>query len=177
MLIGKTNRSKNGFTLIEVILYVGIIAYLMTSLVQFTINLFTVKNKSGVQQEVGSALLFVSSKLSYEIRQAKGINSATPTSISLSVFDPARNPTVFDLNNDTIRMGVGPSGSCSSTSPCPLTGSKIIITAFNLTNLSTQDTTTSNIRYQLIAAYHSPSARSEFVYSASLTGSAEIRSK
>jgi type II secretory pathway pseudopilin PulG len=168
---------NKGLTLIEIIIYVAILGFVSTAFMTMSINMLSLKVKSVAQQELDSNLQFISQKINHEIRNAKSISSTTASSITLTVADSARNPTVFDLNSGNIRMGFGSSGSCPSTSPCILNNNVINFSNFTVANLSSGDSRTQNIEYNLSGNYINSSGRSEFNASGSITDSVEIRSR
>lgn len=168
---------NKGITLIEIILYVAILSLISTAFITMSINIMSLKTKSISQQEIGSNLLLISQKINHEIRNAKSISSTTPSSLTLALSDNARNPTIFDLNNGNIRMGFGTTGNCPVTNPCILNSNLINISEFTITNLSSIDNKTQNIRYTLSGNYINTSGRSEFDASGFIKDSIEVRSK
>lgn len=168
----KKNINQNGFTLIELILYIALISIFITGAILFVWDLIYSEVKSGVEQEVNQTLRFVSKRVLYEIRNSSGINSVSATSISLSNSDSSKNPTVIDVNANQIRIGQGNSGSCPISSPCFLTPVSLI-SNINFTNLSS-GSDTYNIKFEVSVAKDSD--RDEWDYSESYSSSAEIRS-
>jgi len=170
-------KHQQGLTLVEIIIYVAILGLISTAFMTMSINMLSLKTKSISQQEIGSNLRLISQKINYEIRNAKSISSTTASSITLTLSDSARNPTVIDLNNGNIRIGFGSSGNCPTTSPCVLNSSNINISAFSVTNLSSGDSKTQNINYTLSGNYKNNSARAEFNANGSINDSVEVRSR
>ncbi|MEI8067325.1 MAG: prepilin-type N-terminal cleavage/methylation domain-containing protein [Candidatus Shapirobacteria bacterium] len=170
-------KKQQGLTLIEIIIYVAILAFVSTAFMTMSINMLSLKSKSVSQQEMDSTLQFISQKINYEIRNAKSISSTTATSLTLIPQDSLRSPTVFDLNNGNIRFGFGSIGSCPSTSPCTLNSNTINISAFSITNLSSGDSKTQNIHYTISGNYINNSGRAEFNAVSSISDSIEVRSK
>ena len=170
-------KNQSGMTLIEIIIYVAILGLISTAFITMSINMLSIKTKSISQQEISSNLRLISQKINYEIKNAKSISTTTASSITLTLTDSARNPTVFDLNNGNIRMGFGSSGNCPTTSPCILNSSNINISAFSVTNLSSGDTKTQNIKYTISGNYKNSSGRAEFDASGTIIDSIEVRSK
>jgi hypothetical protein len=176
LLIGRNNmKHQFGLTLVEIIIYVAILGLIATAFMTMSINMMSLKTKSVSQQELDSNLQFISQKINYEIRNAKSISSTTTSSITLTLTDSSRNPTVFDLNNGNIRMGFGIGGSCPNTSPCILNNNVINFSNFIITNLSSGNSQTQNIRYQISGNYINSSSRPEFNASGSITDSVEVR--
>ena len=166
---------KRGITFIETIVYVGILSMIATAFMTMSINIMSLKSKTISQQELSSNLRFISQKINYEIRNAKAIASTTASSITLTMADSARNPTVFDLSSGDIRMGFSSSGSCPTSSPCVLNSSKINISAFTVTNLSSGDSLTQNIRYTITGNYINNTGRADFSANGTITDSVEVR--
>jgi Tfp pilus assembly protein PilV len=173
---GKNNmKHQSGLTLIEIIIYVAILGLITTAFMNMSLNIISLKTKSVSQQEMDSSLQFISQKINYEIRNAKSISFTTASSITLNLTDSSRNPTVFDLNNGNLRMGFGSSGSCPTTNPCILNSNLVNISNFTVTNLSSGNSQTQNIRYSLSGNYINPSGRSEFNATGSISDSIEVR--
>ena len=169
-------KSKTGFTLIEIILYIGILSLILTSLIEFSWLIIYSFTKSNTQQELNSNLRLVTNRLVYEIHNATGINSISSTSLSLSNSDPTRNPTIFSLTGNSANIGYGHSGLCPITNPCALTSSNIFISNLQFLNLSPLDGKSLNIKFSLTASM-SGSSRQEYQTSQSYNGSAEVQLK
>jgi len=170
-------NNKKGLTLIEIIIYVAILGLIATAFITMSINLLTIKSKSISQQEIDSNLQFISQKISYEIRNAKSVASTTASSLTLVSQNPSRNPTVFDLSGGNIRIGFSSGTNCPISNPCILNSNKINISNFIITNLSSGDTKTQNIRYSISGNYINQSGRPEFNASGSINDSIEVRSR
>ena len=168
---------KKSMTLVETIVYVAILGLIATAFMTMSINILSLKTKSVSQQEMASNLLFISQKINYEVRNAKAISATTAYSITLTMADSARNPTVFDFNSNDIRMGFGSAGSCQTTAPCILNSTMVNISAFTVTNLSSGDSLTQNIRYTITGNYVNTSGRAEFAANGTVTDSAEVWSR
>jgi len=166
---------KKSMTLVETIVYVTILSFVATAFVTMSINLMSLKGKTVSQQEMSSSLRLISQKINYEIRNAVSISSTTASSMTLTMADSLRNPTLFDLDSGNIRMGFGSGGSCPASSPCILNSKLVNMSAFSVTNLSSGDTKTQNIRYTITGNYINNSNRAEFAANGSITDSMELR--
>lgn len=169
----KTNlKQKNGFTLIELILYIALVSIFITGAILFIWDLIYSEVKSGIQQEVNQNLRFVSKRVLYEVRNSSGINSVSANTISLSNSDSAKNPTVIDVSSNQIRIGQGNSGSCPVSAPCALTSSDLIF------NISFEDLSSGSesLNIQFTVSVQSNSDRDEWDYQEEYSSSAEIRS-
>lgn len=154
-------KKQLGITIIEMTLYIAIVALISTSLVTLYIQIIQLRTRATAIQEVNESIRLVSSKISQEIRQANKINGIG-TSLSLSSIEVGRNPTTFELNNGRIRMTVG-------TSAAFISSNLVDISEFILTNLSSGDSLSQNVRFTITGSYLNNTA--------TITNSVEVRSK
>lgn len=167
--------NKQGFGFIELIMYVAIVAIVLSAAVVFGWNMIFGAVKSRTEQEVNYNLKFASERIIYEIRNASGINSVAATSISLANVNTALNPTVIDLSGGRIRIGQGSAGSCPTSSPCFLTSSRVNITNLVFTNMSSSGNLSQNIKFNIDMSSVNPGTRTEWNFSQSYSGAAEVR--
>ncbi len=165
----KLNK-QNGFTLIELILYIALVTIILSALVPFAWSTVETGVKSSVQQEVNANARYISERTKYEIRNASGINSVSATSISLATSTPATNPTVIDLlgGNIRIKQGVG--------STVNLNSENTVINSLIFTNYSSLDNKTKHIRFVMNVAASYAATRQEYQDSVVIDSSAEVRS-
>ncbi len=156
-------KKQKGVTLIEMIIYIGIVGLMSTALTTMMINIMTLRSKSVVIQEVNSSLKFIVDKINFEIRNANNLGTVTASSV-------ATDRGVFSLNSGNIVFTVG-------ATVANLNSNLVNISAFVITNLSSGDSKTENINYVITGNYINPGGRSEFTYSATLESSVEVRSK
>lgn len=163
---------KIGFTLVELVLYIGIasaIAFVTTALL-FTILGARTKNQVviDVDQEGQRTMQIITQT----IRNTTTINSPTAglTAASLSLNTPtaANNPTVFDLSAGSIRIKEG------AATVVPLTSIHTTASGLQFLNL-TRPGTKGTIRIQFTLTYNSTSNRFEYKYAKQFTGSATLR--
>lgn len=166
----KSKKLSTGFTLVELILYVALISLVFGSLT--TVGLVTIGEgqKSSVIQEVGATGRYISERIKKEIREAKGINSISSTSISLQSFISASDPTIIDLSSGNIRIKQG-AASAVVINP---TGTSI--TALVFTNNSSTDAKTKNVSFVFSVQSATTSANQRYINNLTLRGSGEIRS-
>jgi prepilin-type N-terminal cleavage/methylation domain-containing protein len=163
---------KRGFTLIETILYIAIVSIVMTALIPFAWNVIGGATKSATQQEVFSNARFIGERIKYEIRNATGINSVSPSQISLVTSNIATNPTIIDLSAGNLRIKQG-TGSVVN-----LNSNDISISDLVFTNYTSNDNNTKNIQFVFTvnANYSGAGQRQEFNESTTVEGDAEVRS-
>lgn len=116
-------RNLTGFSLVELIIYIGILALISTSLVLFSISLSNYRQKALAASEVEANTKIVLNYLNRYIRSARSIDDAN------SVFDNNQgrltlwlgpnntNPVAFNLNSSfrpQIQFGTDPVINLSS---------------------------------------------------------------
>lgn len=98
--IGKTNFV--GFTLMELLLYVGILGAISVGLIGFFSSVYQyyydVQNKARVSQN----LRFVSQVIEQTVKSASKITQASGSTLILAMANSAQNPTEFGLENGRI---------------------------------------------------------------------------
>jgi type II secretory pathway pseudopilin PulG len=165
-------KSLTGFTLIEILLAVGIAATLITAasaLLQITLQ-SRIKNQviAEVEQQ-GVQVLHVIAQAG---RNAETITApavgASGASLTLDVVTAANDPTVFDLSSGTIRITEG-TGSAVS-----LTNSRVTASALTFQNLS-RSGTPGTFRATFTLTHVNPTGRNEYAYTKTFYGSASLR--
>lgn len=167
--------SSSGFTLIEVIIYVALVSVFISGAIFFAWDIIYGRVKSQVQIEVNQNLRLASDRISFEIRNADSINSVSGSSLSLSVSDSVRDPTVFDVSGGRLRIGYGGAGPCPITSPCNLTSDLVTVANLTFTDLSV-GIESANVRFTITVASNNPSGRQEWERSQTYSTAVELRS-
>jgi len=171
----KNNCPNAGFSLIELILYVGIVGMFVTGVVIFAVKAEGIRAKVKVQNDVVNVARLVTDRIATEIRNSSGVASVTPSSLTLTNTDSSRNPTIIAKSGNRITIGFGGAGACPTSAPCFLTPSDLTVSQLVFTNMSTGGSF--NIKYSLSVSRINPENRKDWSYSTTMTGSTEIRSK
>lgn len=131
-------RFQGGFTFLELILYIALIAIFISGSIVFAWDLILGQVKSRVQQEVTQNGRLAAQRLAYEIRNASSINSVSATSVCLASATDARNPTRFYLSGGQLRVawGGGSVNCTSMTNDQPLTSNQVTVSGLNFTDRS-----------------------------------------
>jgi hypothetical protein len=163
---------QDGFTLIELILYIAIVTMMMGTLIPFSWNIIEGGVKSNTNREIFTQGQYVATRITFEIRNAIGINSVSSNQISLVTANPLTNPTVISLNAGTINLQQG------TANPFALNSVNTTAQSLTFTNYSSADNKTKNIQFvfTLAANYPGTGSRQEYNGSVTMEGSAEIRS-
>jgi hypothetical protein len=161
---------RKAFTFVELILYVGIVAVIISAIIPLSWAVIEGAAESGVQQEVWSTGRLITEMIKREIRNSSGINSVTADSISLGNFSPADNPTVitFTYPDLTIKKG--------SAAAVRMNPEGIRIGTMVFTNYSSGDGKSKHIQFYLKVESLNGSLRQEYRQSLIIDSSAEVRS-
>jgi type II secretory pathway pseudopilin PulG len=168
----RENKRSQGFTYIELILYIAILTIIMSSLIPFAWNIIEGGAKNTTEQEVFANARYISERIKYEIRNASGINSVSTNQISLSSADSASNPTIISLSSGNVMIQKG------AGSAVALNSSDTTISSLTFTNYTSADNKTKNIQFTftLTDNYTNAGVRQEYNATTSVEGSAEVRS-
>ncbi len=152
-----------GFTLIEFVIYTGIVASILVLMTGFLWNIIFGNIKETSYQEVQQNGRFALTKITQEIKKATGINNPLPgsfsDSLSLEMANPDLNPTIFNLSDGKLRITQG------TFSPIDLTTDRVIVPNLLFTNLSYEGTP-GTIRIGMTIEHLNPG--SQIAYEASI---------
>jgi Tfp pilus assembly protein PilV len=160
--------NKFGFTLIETVLYVAIVAVVVLSVSSLGWLAINNQVKSNTHQEVTETARFISERIGYEIRNASGITAATPSSITLSNFAPDTS-TEISLTGTNVQIAKNGSNPVSIN---PI-GTKVSDLSF--TNYSTESATR-NIGFTITVNQSYTGTNQLFKASTTLQSAVELRS-
>lgn len=165
---------KNGFTFVELLLYIALVSILATVSVFFITNVTSSRIKVKVQEEVMHAGRFLSERIGREIKGASVITSVATNDLCLAMVDAARNPTRIYISSGRARIGWGGGGLCSATTNnYDLTGPDVLVNSLGFTNLSSG--TSKNVLYNIDISGQTTTNRQEWTFNTTLEGSSEIR--
>jgi Tfp pilus assembly protein PilW len=140
--------TARGTTILELILYIGIISLLITAVVAFSVDMLATSLKADASAEAAWNARFAVGRLAAEIRQAGGYDvansvfTANPSKLilcpaSLSACTAATG-TVFTVSPTTGQLTAAVSGGTAQ----PLTSSRVTVAGFTIVDLSTDPDTT-----------------------------------
>lgn len=165
---------NNGFTLVEIIVYIFVVAVILVGVTYYAIDVIGAQTKARSYQEVQQNARFAIKRITQEIRAADDLNEGSsvfgtnPGTLSLVHQDPTKDPTVFAVTGGRMTITQGTSG------PYYLTSDKVTVTDFTLTNLSVSERTR-NIKITLTVEHVNPENRNEFEADVTVQSSAVIR--
>lgn len=166
------HTKQSGFTLVELLLYVGITSLLLLATSFFLSMLLESRIKNQTIAEVEQQGLAVMQAITQATRNADALNSpslgASAVSLSINTYTAGVNPTVFDLSGGAIRISEG------GGSAVALTNSRVTASSLNFQNLS-QSGTPGNIRISFTLTHVNNSGRNEYSYSKNFYTSVSLR--
>lgn len=129
-------RHNSGFTLVELLVYLGVISFVLLAVASFAFEFATSSLKSSVIEEVNRNARFAMSRVAQEIRESSDVNTGSstfgsnPGTLSLATASGGTNPTIINVASGAldIQQGAG--------AVLPLTSSKVSVTNFTVENLA-----------------------------------------
>ncbi len=167
---------KKGFTLIETLIYGLIVSGMILISILFSLSISDGSQRARAYQEVQQNARMAMDRIVQEIRAADDLNAsgsvfgANPGTLSLAHSDPGKNPTIFDVSGEKLRISQG--GSATTT----LTSDLVRVTNLTFTNLSVSNRT-KNIYISLTVEHVNPGNDSVYAASTTVRASATIRNQ
>lgn len=169
-------RKARGFTLIELILYMGLVALFLTAATTSLWDIILGNVKSSVHQEVQENMRYAAHRIQFEVRNANSVNASSSFGVNLA-SDPTRvlslsapspdDPTQFRVSSGALQIKRG-SGNWTS-----LTSQAVEVTDLTLLDLS--DGSSENVKFAITVKYRNPSGRSQWEKEATFNGAAQLR--
>lgn len=162
---------RQGFTLVELLLYTTLIGVVVAAVAVVLVLLQRQRVRSQVITEVeeqGTGAMQIMTQI---VRNATGINSpaigASGSTLSVSVTTGALSPTVFSLSGGVLRMTEGVAAAVD------LTSAKVTVSSLTFYNLS-RSGTPGTIRIVYTVSYNA-TGPVEYSYSKVFTSDASLR--
>lgn len=167
--------NKQGFSLIETIIYVAIIGGVMAAFVSFALNISDSNSKTFVVQEVQANARLTMKTIAQNIRSANGVNlnnsvfATDPGVLSLSMASNTLNPLVISLSGDDGSLQIKAGENATTT----ITSVGIRVTNLIFNNFSASSTR-ENIAIDLTVEYAS-STDNSVTYSQNFKSAVSLR--
>jgi type II secretory pathway pseudopilin PulG len=167
-----TEENKNGFTLVELLLYISISATVLLVVISLLALVIKgqIKNQAitEVEQQGGVIMDIITANIrNADSAISPGAGEASD-SLVLAMPDAGRDPVIFDSYNRTIRITEG------QGDPVPLSNSRVLVSDLNFANLAPEDIP-SSVRIEFTLEHINPEGRYEYEYKKTFTGSATVR--
>lgn len=170
--LNKNLWSRNGFTLIETLLYLVIVATILGIIAAFFFLMHSIEIKSEIVNEVEYQGSYAMENILYSIRNSEGIVSPgtalSSGTLVLDAYDTNNDPTIIELENNKIKITEG--GNPSNF----LTSNLVAVSGLSFQNLS-YSLTPGIIKVEFTVSYINNSGRNEYDYQKTFYGSASLR--
>ncbi len=131
-------RSRKGFTLMETVIYIGLLSFITSFVVVVLYQMIGSENQGRNRTEVDGEGNFMMQKMVWALVGAQAINapavSATGTTLSVNKYNYASNPIVFDVNGRNIRIAKG------TSTPVILNSARVYINQLTFQHLAASGT-------------------------------------
>jgi type II secretory pathway component PulJ len=168
----KKINTQSGFSLVEMIIYIGIVSIILVAMSTFLITLLKLRIQNQAMAEVEGQGVQIMQTITQSIRNSSTINSPTQgtsaNSTSLEVSTVENDPTLFELDNGIVKITEGVANSVA------LHNSLVNASSLTFQNLS-RDNTSGIISIQFVLSYDNPANKGEYEYSQTFYGSASLR--
>jgi len=165
-------KNKKGISLIELILYIGLLIIILSGVSSFFIVISNARIRNQVIMEVEQQGTQIMQEIGKSIRNSKKVNAPTvgnsDDSLSLQTVESNNNPTNFYIDNSKLVIKEG------NDSSVELMNDKVNISDLNFENRSTTDTLDS-VSFSFVLSYNNPGGRAEYNYSKTFYSSDSTR--
>jgi prepilin-type N-terminal cleavage/methylation domain-containing protein len=162
------HKAEEGFTLIEMIIYLSIVSVVLVSLSYLILDIIGGQTKSDAHQEVNYNIRFISDQLRRDITAAQGVAALTDTTLRLSMAGDDIT-YAFNTASSTLEKKIGSSASSTYNT-----------TAVNVTGIFTDNSFGSrsqNVGVYTEVSYKNPDNLPDFFASSSAQFSVELRGR
>lgn len=164
---------QEGFTFIELILYVSMVTGILAALVPFAWNIIEGQSKSNTQQEVYTQARYLSERIKKEIRAASSVSVCSTSELYL-VNPVAAQSIRFCVASGAISFNQGdPPAACPGLAANRLHSVGTSVSLFSCTNLTGSGA--KNIQFGFTMTDNYPSTQSEYQETVQMQSAAELR--
>ena len=168
-------KKDGGFTLMEVLVYIGILSIIVVVIFSFLVSSIHYSSKAKVMREASDNARRAMQIMIYEIKEARTIYLPTSTSTQLSLETIHYLPTGERITYiDFYICGTQLCLKKESQSPIPLTSDKVEVRKLVFTRVVTDQIP--SVQIELEIDYKNPHNRPEYQASVNLKSAASLRS-
>jgi type II secretory pathway pseudopilin PulG len=158
-------RDLRGFTIIEFLIYITILAIAIAGMGLILSNVFRVGVRTDVIQEVSHNGRFAMQRIGQVVRESSGIIEPETEGNSLKLEDLAKNSTVFDVSEEgklRIKKGEG--------EYVELTTSRVVINKLVFKKVSDD-----SVRVEMNISFYNPQGLPEYEFNSFFTSSFTLK--
>ncbi|HEY4497169.1 MAG TPA: prepilin-type N-terminal cleavage/methylation domain-containing protein [Candidatus Paceibacterota bacterium] len=128
--------NNKGFTLVEFLIYIGIVSVILVSITFLTIESVLLGAKSDDAVMLHSSARFAIGRIEEEVRNATNVNEAAsvfdvnPGALSLETASPSTNPTIIDVANGILQIKRGTSNAVP-LAPSAIRAARLIFSSYS----------------------------------------------
>lgn len=163
---------QSGFTLLELLLYLGISSIIILATSALVQVIFEARIKAQTVTEVEQQGQQAMQLMTQILRNGNGLTTpasgASSASLTATVPTGTLSPTVMDLSGGQIRIKEG-TGAAT-----PITNSKVSVTGLTFKDLG-PSTSTSSVQIKFTISYLNNSGKNEYSYSKNYETAASLR--
>jgi len=162
-------RNKKGTSLVELIIYIGIMGILTAAIVSFIASNKRIGDYDEAISEVETQGTIIVETISQIVRNSSAVSSPTPQNSGGQLTVVNNGVTiVFDLSSGKVTIKRG------SNLAVDLNSNRVVISNLNFQNLGNTGTNGS-VRFQFDAQYANPGNKAELNYSKTFYGTGSLR--
>jgi Tfp pilus assembly protein PilW len=165
-------NKQSGYTLIELLLYVGLIGILLSAITALFGVSVDARVKNQTISEVNEQGIYALDYMAQVIRNGTTVSSpvagSTGSSLTVTVPTASISPTIFSVTSGVLQVKKG------TATAVALTNSKVKVDTFNVVNV-TRSGTSSIIQISLTISRLNPLNKNEYDYQRTFTTSAGVR--
>lgn len=158
----KQAKARNGFTLVETIIYIALTTMALSVLLQVHISGLKTRSIALNEQILLENQRLVEYHMLERLAESNAVNdplAGTSNILSLSSINPADNPVVFLVENERLMVSVGGGGNI------PITAETVHITDFQIDRLAGSPAAVIiGIEYEIRTSDTTIGNRTEFTY-------------
>lgn len=168
----KKRQKKNGFTVLELLLYIGLFSIILLGVSAFLYLLLSARVKHETMTEVEQQGAIAMQWITQAVRNAEEINnpsrSNTADTLTLELPTDAQDPTEFRLRNGALTTREDDGAEIA------LTSNDVTVSSVQFTNTSLANTPGS-VRIQFTITHVNTSGRFEYTYAKTFYAAASLR--
>lgn len=138
--MGKFLKKSSGFTIIELLIYISIVAVATTIFTSFTVDVVRAAGRALAVKEVSQGSRLILSRITQEIKTAKSVSAIDSDSIQL--IDVSGSPVTISFDSVNHAVSYSDSNGSSLISP----------TTVRVTNLQFEQLTPNTVSFSLALA-------------------------
>ena len=173
---GKSKQQANekGFTLMEILVYIGIFTIVMTYIIGFSLEIVRNRIKNEAMQAVEENARFALGRMVQELKEASSVNTGAsvfgvhPGVLTLVMPQAWKNPTVYDVVGGKLRLTYG------TNDPVFVTSENLNVKKLKFYNYSVPGYP-QNIKIDLTLEYINPEHSAEYSAETSMTTTVTLR--